>query len=103
MSRRGRHHEEPPPGYTEQGSLLVPHALGDVDDEPREGCEGDHGGEAPDRPEAARAQYAEILQRLQARVVGHEPVLRRLALAGVQHMMGSAGQRYLLVGPTGAG
>ena len=36
MSRRGRHHEEPPPGYTEQGSLLVPHALGDVDDEPRE-------------------------------------------------------------------
>lgn len=112
MSRTSRQLEDWPPGYALWGRLLVPDRLSAAEaaghDMPWEDEEGEPAGGArrttpPVLPKAARGLYAELVGRLRASVVGHDSALRRMALASVQHMLGAAGQRYVLVGPSGVG
>lgn len=95
-----------------RGGLLVPQRArggsGRADGEPsaeakQEPDEGLEGSERLELPGPARELYREILARLQGRVVGHDRTVRRLALAGLQHVMGVPDQRLVLVGPSGVG
>jgi len=103
---------QPPDGYFYSGSLLL--RRGPTTREQAELPEPEHGaGELADEegyregmaalPNASHQLYHAILARLAGRVVGHGRALRRLALAGLQHMLGVPGQRLVLVGPTGCG
>lgn len=103
---------QPPDGYFYDGSLLLrrgpttreqaelpgpERGAGDLADE-----EDGRGGMAA-LPNPSHELYHAIRAKLAERVVGHERALRRLALAGLQHMLGVPGQRLVLVGPTGCG
>ena len=112
MDRPFRSRRIAPAGYKHAGGLLVPLRLAETRDvdsgrAPRAGTDGLQVPAAASTegalPRAARSTYAEILEAIQERVVGHERAVRRLALAGLQHLMGVQGQRLLLIGPTGVG
>lgn len=112
MDRPFRNRRIAPAGYKHAGGLLVPLRLAETRDvdsgcAPRAGRDDLQVPTAASTesalPRAARSTYAEILEAIQERVVGHERAVRRLALAGLQHLMGVPGQRLVLIGPTGVG
>ena len=112
MDRTWARRPDPPTGYRCAGNLLVPLRLtqrrsAGTDSAPAAAPEGVGDLEAAGRRDqlldAPRRAYREILGRLRGSVVGHDQVVRRLALAGLQQVMGASGQRMVLIGPSGVG
>lgn len=101
-----------PDGYRRTGNLFVPKAVAESAGEAGQAGASDAGarGDGPSRWRdvtgpggGPRERYRDLLEGLSSRVVGHDSTLRRLALAGLQHILGAGDQRLVLVGPTGAG
>lgn len=57
----------------------------------------------PESHHDRRALFQLVRDEMQQEVVGHEAVIRRLAVAGVRHISGGGRVRALLIGPTGSG